>query len=175
MKNRICIILFGLLIAGTSTLNAQSGLENIKSKIDPSKMIGVFTYEANDIFQNIKVKNVKRKRSVTNILEDYNKDVLALKSENMNLLVDLGGDIKEIVKSKNFIELLTLRTSLNKELAKMKEEVDLYQEKLDEEMSLNLKKRKYKKWIKYQEGKKKAMEEAFNLTDIFTKTGLFGS
>lgn len=170
-----CVAITTVSFAQDKTGQDMEGMfDKIKSSIDPSKLANMLMYDSDEVTTKIKAKKTTDKKIVKKSINKYNNGIEVLKAENMSELMSFGEEAMQLIKSKNYLALLGMRSQLNVKIKALQKEVDTLQEGLNDELSNNLKKKKIKKWKKFSNEKEEAFEEAFNITDIISKSGLLG-
>lgn len=172
---RYVLLMIAVLTVST-TIHAQKTsmpekMENVKDKLDPATIAGLQLYDKNEVFQKLKIKKASQKSEIGKLIDSYNANIEQLKGENLGILVKLGSDMKNIFSNKDFKLLWDARSDFKDQVKMVRDQSKVYHSDLESALQEALKKRKEKKWFRYQEDIRKEQESTFEIGDIFSYVG----
>jgi len=171
------ILLMTLAVAFALNMSAQQNglpqfLNKTKGALDPSSIAGLYIYDTDGMLDKIKVRKAAKKALVGSIINDYNAGLNGLKIDNMNSLVGLGMDFKNIIVNKTFMELWNARSDYKGNIANIRETRNELHHAMETELTDVLTKRQKRKWYKYSAQLENDLSGRFDMGDLFTYVGM---
>lgn len=171
------LILLTLICATTWTARGQqNGLPGFMNKtrqaLDPASLAGIYTYEAATVLDDIKVRRIHKREAAATVFDTYNQSVSGLRDGNLGSLVALGSNIKQVVADRDWAGILTARSAWRDQNRELQTAREALQREMDASLEETLTRRQFRKWKKYRESHREAIDRRLDAADLLTFAGL---
>ena len=144
--------------------NQQSQQNRKPVKFDASKAAGIFYYDVDVVIKKIKIKDETLKGSVTNALKKYNSKIRDISFTNSEKFKEIDAIAEAMPKGQgnssgeNSIDRKEVRNNINQLIRPIRNEIRENEVELNKLLETLLSEKENKKWLKYQEKKKKSLQ-----------------
>jgi hypothetical protein len=157
---------------GNRQMGGRPGLNNPPQRNNEEKKVfevpnvndaaGLIFYDPNVVIKEIKVKDVKDKELITQLITEYNQKITQIEKTNKVKLetIELTSREKQkiAIEKNDHIQLMKIGKYMNEELHPIKMEVMEAEKVLNSKIQSSFSEKINKKWIKYFEKKKEATQ-----------------
>ncbi len=157
----LSIILFqsGLLFAQT---HGQRQTQGEIPKFNAKNAAGIIKYDDEKMFKKLSIKDDAKKQNVSKALAKYNRiidEIIFLNNPKFTKLEkEVNAQKKVAMVNKDQQAMMGIQEELRKELAPIKKQINNATKDLNQTLEKALSEKQYKKWLKYQASKKKALK-----------------
>lgn len=159
------IVFYAQFRGGNRPQQNQQNQQNRKPvKFDASKAAGIFYYDVDVVVKKIKIKKKVLKDSVINALKKYNQKTRNISFANSEKFKEIDAIAESMPKGRsdssneNGIDRKEIRRNINKLIRPIRGEIKENELELNNLLEALLSEKQNKKWLKYQEKKKKSLQ-----------------
>ena len=131
-------------------------------KFNAEKAAGILKYDEDKVHKKLNIKDTSTKQNVSKLLADYNKGIEELMFLNAPKFKKIEQEVntqREIaMANRDRQAMMGIMEGAREKLAPVKKKVIEANKILNQELEKILTEKQYKKWIKYQASKKRALK-----------------
>lgn len=146
-------------------------MDKVKQSLDPAAISGLYSYDADEVLKALKIGKASRKNAVSEVLDGYNGQVEALRTDNLMHVADLGMSLREIFTNKAYGDILSSRADYKREISALRTERKAAHAEMEDALEEVLTRRQERKWNKYENKRRAAVEAQFGLGDVMEYIG----
>lgn len=161
---KLLILSIILLQSGFSfaQMQGQRQTQGTMPKFNAKNAAGIIKYDNEKIFKKLSIKDDAKKQNMSKVFTEYNRiidDIIFLNTPKLTKLEREVSVQKEIAMiNKDQQAMIGVQEEIRKELAPIKNQINGATKDLNQKLGKVLSEKQYKKWLKYQASKKKALK-----------------
>jgi hypothetical protein len=134
------------------SFNQGQGQDQIQER-NMGASIGLIKYELKEVVKKVKIEDETKLADMSAYLETYNTRIDSLTTLNQPLFDLMRQQIRSARQSRDVSQMRIIRQENRQKLAPIKEEAELIQAELDQQLQPMLNKKQLKKWENYKASK----------------------
>lgn len=146
-------------------------MDKIKGALDPSGITELYLYDTDAVMTALKIRKASKKGEIAGLIGEYNESINGLKQDNLTTVAGLGMSLKELFANKAFKDIFSTRADYKQQMSAIKAEKIVLHSDLEDQLDEALTRRQERKWNKYKEERRQAMESQFALGDLMEYIG----